>query len=423
MDTEQRIYPNGLKLVVNNNQNHLACVAVRISAGSANEKKKFEGISTILEKSFLCGTNQNPSPKSIRSHIESFGGVFTSRSALDAVELSIACECEHILDAIDCCAEIVFDTQLKQTDIERTKQFMTAMRKSYESDPNFLCYDELRALVFDGTGLGFNIMGRAATIDKIVVNDVREFRENALCGSNITISVTGNADIDTVYEKAFDCFYSRLLERNGKKIKDVAAIEDNEKRKHATCVVKRLNQSRVGIGYLTKGSTSRDFLPLSLGLKMMELSVGARLRSIDGIYGPKFQIRSFANNGMLSIIFACDKDKIDDVLPHVGSVLSDLVKDGFSNDDFDAAKAVFRTEYLSQLQTSQEFSRHSAKYFDQTDVAFVVEDELDSIEKITQGDCLRALRRLVATRAYLVIVGESVDAQVLLQKFEKKTLK
>ena len=89
MKHEYRVFPNGLRLVVNKTDSKLACVLVRVLSGIEHEKKREEGITSLVEKLLACGTKSYPSRKSLKSQIDSFGGILSVSAFLDCIEIAI----------------------------------------------------------------------------------------------------------------------------------------------------------------------------------------------------------------------------------------------------------------------------------------------------------------------------------------------
>ena len=406
MLTEQRIYPNGLKLIVNQTDSPLACALVRVETGVAHEKKKYEGITTIIENMLLCGTASYPSKNSLKSAIDAFGGELYVTSCLDSTLIYIYCLPEHIDKAVSVLSQVVFSSVFSENNLVDIKKLIENYRKAQSDTPFLLAYDNLREIMFSGTGLDRNILGRKGAIGQLNSNDIKEFWKKVLCPSNLIVSVTGNVDVDLVYDLVMDGFYGKLIQSSGKQTKEILRVENSSSTRFVIDS-KKLNQDRVLIGYLTDGACGKNYYATYLVKQILSSKIKDAFAGNDNIYFPSCYLNSYKNNGLLYLRFASETENVSTFIKNFADIVYKLSVDGISNAEFISQKEIFKTGFVKLFENSFEWSKMSAKFASYFNYNFDFEYELKKIDKITQGDCMSVIRSLVTAKPFISVVGSS----------------
>ena len=419
MFSEQRIYPNGLKLIVNQTDSPLACVLVRVETGVANELKKEEGITSILENFLLCGTSMYPSKNSLKSVVYSFGGELNAISDFDSIKIYITCLPRHVKEAVEILSQVVFDSTMSETSLKEIKEQIDDYRKAQTEQPFLLAYDNFREIMFSGSGFDKNFLGRKRSVDALSANDIKSFWQKTLCAQNIIVSISGNVEVDEAYEHVMHNFYGKLLQADGKKVKDIGVYK-NDSTLRFVLDTKKLNQNRIVVGYQTEGFTSKSYYALYLMRQMVDAKLKDKFDNSDDVYFANCFMNNFVHNGLFFVRFAVDNDSALNAVYKVAESLCRLATDGVSNTEFVSFKEIFKTRFLKLFENSISLSKMSAKYTRYFGYAFDLEHELKQIDNLTQGDCLKAFRKMIKTNPFMSVVGSSKLDEKLYYKFFDK---
>ena len=422
MFSEQRIYPNGLKLIVNQTDNQLACVLVRIETGVANELKKHEGITSVVENILLCGTEKYPSKNSLKSAVESFGGKLYTVAELDSIRIYIECLPQHVDEAVEVISQIVFKPIMNVADLQGIKDAINEFRKTQMESPFLLAYDNLREIMFAGSGLEKNILGRKRSVELLDFETIKQFWNDVLSPYNMIISVSGNVEVDDVYGVVMEQFYGKLLEFSGKRTKDIESI----KKDHTVRFIldtKKIFQNRILIGYRTEGFSSKSFYALYLMRQIIDAKLKEKFDKVESVFSVGCYLNSFMNNGIFYIRTAVDDIGAQDILRNISSSIYGLVSNGVSNAEFISFKEMFKTKFVQSVESSASLSKTSSKYTRYLGYAFDIVHELELIDNLTQGDCLKAMRKLLNDKPYMSIVGSSKFDEKMYYEFYNKIKK
>ena len=142
---------------------------------------------------------------------------------------------------------------------------------------------------------------------------------------------------------------------------------------------------------------------IKLVIMLLLLIIGIFLVS----YGTFNYLNSYKNNGIFYIRFATDSEKITENVKKISELIVKVFSNGISNADFVAFKESFKTQYAKQFETQDGLCKVSANHTEYFGFAFDMNYELDQIEKITQGDCLKAFGKLLKKEPFMSVVGSS----------------
>ena len=420
MKHEYRVFPNGLRLVVNKTDSKLACVLVRVLSGIEHEKKREEGITSLVEKLLACGTKSYPSRKSLKSQIDSFGGILSVSAFLDCIEIAIQVMENNIEKAVDVLSEIVFEPLIRPVDFATARKEQILSISADANDANLLSHDSLRGLVFVENGLSKSIFGRKSALEKLTAADVRQYWESVLNPKNVIVSVSGDIDIDKVYDCILKMFYSKFLIAKGKAVKpsDAVAVVPKNAEERSVSVTKRLNQSRVSIGFWTDGVAFGARHTTLLLAQLIDKKMSEKFEEIDGAYVPECKVRLFAKNGLLCLSFAADNEKLEHCVVESAKLVLELVQNGWTNAEFLSEREIYKTKFAQYLSSIRSLSRMSARVLAQTDITFDFDSELVEIDQVSQSDCIKLLRSIVVGKPFVSIVGPKQDATKILTNFE-----
>lgn len=427
MQHEVREYPSGLKLILNKTDSALCCVLVRIEAGVEHEKKREEGMTSLVEKLLAFGTVSYPSRKSLKSQIDSFGGILSTAAFLDCIELAIEVVSDKVKSAIEVLSEMVFQSQMRAVDVSLAKDLQIAQLSDQPKDSQLYCHDALRSVLFSGSGLSKNIFGRKSTLEKLTSAEVKEYWNSVLSPKNVVVSITGNVDAEQVYENVFSQFYSKFLLQSGKETKatDEFLSSANSTEERAVYVSKRLNQTRLNLGFRIDGTASSPSYAFSRHsvlflAQLVNKKITERFKNQPGAYIYDCQVRLFANAGMLGVSVACDSDKTIACANVCVDAFIDLIQNGWDDIEYKRQREIYKTKFAKYISTQKNMSRLSSRVLAQTGHSFNEDQEIGQIDTITQASSLKLLKNILAGKPYLAVVGEKLDVVKLLGGLERK---
>jgi predicted Zn-dependent peptidase len=188
--------PSGVRIVTE------AMPAVRsvslgfwIGTGSRGESDEQAGLSHLLEHLLFKGSAKYGSLE-IDQIFDSMGAELNAGTGKETTSVYARVIDEHVADAFDVMADMVFRPALRDVDSER--EVILEEIAMYEDDPQEKVFDVLGAAVFGSHPLGRAIIGRAPVVAETPVPEIAAFHAARYVPANIVIAAAGAIDHDAL---------------------------------------------------------------------------------------------------------------------------------------------------------------------------------------------------------------------------------
>lgn len=166
-------------------------IGIWVKVGSRYENKENNGISHFIEHMLFKGTKSR-SAKEIANSIDKIGGqlnAFTSKEC--------TCFYAKVLDthfdiALDVLADMFFNSNFDQEDIEKERGVVIEEINMYEDSPEDLVHDLFSQAVWSGNPLGMSILGSEESLGNLSRERIVDYFNENYIPQNIVISVVGN---------------------------------------------------------------------------------------------------------------------------------------------------------------------------------------------------------------------------------------
>jgi predicted Zn-dependent peptidase len=170
-----------------------------IGTGSRFEADEQAGLSHLLEHLLFKGTAKYGSLE-IDQIFDGMGAELNAGTGKETTSVYARVIDEHVADAFDVMADMVFRPTLSDIDSERA--VILEEIAMYEDDPQEKVFDLLGHAVFGEDPLGRAIIGRAAVISDTPPAEIASFHHARYAPSNVVIAAAGAVDHDALVELA-----------------------------------------------------------------------------------------------------------------------------------------------------------------------------------------------------------------------------
>jgi len=172
-----------------------------IGTGSRYESEPEAGLSHLLEHLLFKGTAKYESLQ-IDQIFDGMGAELNAGTGKETTSVYARVIDEHLADAFDVMADMVFRPTL--TDIDSEREVILEEIAMYEDDPQEKVFDMLGEAVFGDDPLGRAIIGRAAVISGTPPGDIARFHHARYRPENVVIAAAGAVDHDALVALARD---------------------------------------------------------------------------------------------------------------------------------------------------------------------------------------------------------------------------
>jgi predicted Zn-dependent peptidase len=172
-----------------------------IGAGSRGESQQQAGLSHLLEHLLFKGTSKYGSVE-IDQIFDRMGAELNAGTGKETTSVYARVIDEHLPEAFDVMADMVFRPALREIDSERA--VILEEIAMYEDDPQEKVFDLFGEAVFGDDPLGRAIIGRAPVIADTPPAEIAAFHRARYVPSNVVIAAAGAIDHDQLVSLAQD---------------------------------------------------------------------------------------------------------------------------------------------------------------------------------------------------------------------------
>jgi predicted Zn-dependent peptidase len=200
------VLPNGLT-VLTDAMPWVRSVALGawVRSASVHEPREKMGVSHLLEHMVFKGTATR-SAKEIALALEVLGGSLDAYTSREHTSFQARVLDEHVTEAADVLADIVFSPVLRQRDLELERKVVLEEISMVEDTPDDQVFELHNAALWGTHPYGYSILGTRETVVALDTSDLRVLHSLAYQPSQIVVAASGNIE----HEQLLD-----VLERAG----------------------------------------------------------------------------------------------------------------------------------------------------------------------------------------------------------------
>lgn len=191
---ERTVLPNGLT-VLSEAYPGVRSIAVGawVRVASMHERREEMGVSHMLEHLVFKGT-KNRSAKEIAFALESLGGSLDAYTAREHTCFQARVLDEHLDEAMDVLADIVFRPSLRAEDLALERKVVLEEIAMVEDAPDDIVFEIHNEALWGSHPYGYSILGTRDTVAGMEVEAVRALHARAYHPSQIVVAASGNIE-------------------------------------------------------------------------------------------------------------------------------------------------------------------------------------------------------------------------------------
>lgn len=388
--------------------------AVTAGTGTRNEVPEHNGLAHFTEHMFFKGTSKR-GPVSINNCLESVGGELNAYTTKEETVLQATVLKEDMDKAIGLLMELAFDSVFPPEQIKKEREVVYDEIISYRDSPAEAICDEFETLFFGNHPLSMPILGTKETLRKIKQETFKDYVKSNFIPDNLALSVVGNACKETIAG-----IVKRQLKRYIEEPVELLFIEEG--RLYAECdgeettytyaagnIESKIQQnSELSIGvpfnknvhkkghqvHCVAGASayswrSRKRLALALLTNMLggpssNSRLNYSLREKNGlVYNVEANYTPFADTGLVTIYFGCDKQYLNDCIGLVERELDLLTEKPLA----ESRLKMIKKQFIGQLSISLDNAESQALSMGKSVLVYnriaSFEDIKSSVESLT----------------------------------------
>eukprot|EP00045_Choanoeca_perplexa_P005823 m.48730 g.48730 ORF g.48730 m.48730 type:complete len:463 (+) comp13314_c0_seq1:14-1402(+) len=204
-ETKITTLANGLRVVTEQTPHETATVAVHVDAGSRFENKDNNGTAHFLEHMAFKGTH-NRSQLDIEQQVESMGMRLDAYTSRESTVYTARCFKGDVAPAVELLGDILTNSKFDEAAVVNERSVILRELQEVNSVPEEVVMDYLHSVAFQGSPLGYTILGPEEKIKSITRDDLVKYVETFYTAPRMVLVGTGGVDHDALVAAADKAF-------------------------------------------------------------------------------------------------------------------------------------------------------------------------------------------------------------------------
>ena len=389
---------NGLRLVHVRTTKQVAWCGLAINAGSRDERFGQYGLAHFVEHTIFKGTKHRRAWH-ILNRMERVGGELNAYATKEGTMLYSVFPHEHLDRAIDLLADLVQWSVFPADELDRERDVVLEEAASYRDTPADAVYDDFEDLLFEGSELGHNILGKKEDLERLTREDCMHYLKALYVPTNMAFFSVGPEKPERVFRIAERCFGSmnhvmaprhRITPLESDPFRKVMQIGTHQAH---TIVGARLPDMNHPLRFALM------LLNNILGGPGMNSLLNVELRERRGyVYTVESTLTLLSDCGWIEIYLGCDPDDVRSSLRVIERITTRLGEQQMSARRLDA----YKKQYCGQLKVAADSTEFMAMRAGRGllyhGAMATVDDTIARIQAVTADEIAQAAAYLNANR-------------------------
>jgi len=390
---EKTTLENGIQVITEEIPSvHSVSVGIWVQSGSRDEDQEENGICHFIEHMLFKGTKRR-SAREIAKEIDSVGGVLNAFTSKEFSSFYAKVLAEHLPVALDLLFDLFLNSTFSSEEMERERQVIVQEINMVEDTPDEYIHDLFNESFWPHHPLGFPILGRLETIDRMNRSRLKEFFVRNYIGVQPLVVAAGrlkHEDLLGPVREALVHIRPRPKRRKSR-----------PPRPHPQIFVKNKPLEQVHLLLGTQGFSATD--PRRYAFSVLNTIFGGgmssrlfqEIRENRGLaYSVYSFLSSFMDSGMLGVYVGTGENTLSPVLRIILREMKKLAGDSLSAKELRSAKEQLKGNLLLSLESTDSRMGRLAKneiYFHR----FVPTEEIiEGIESVSASEVAEIAQQL-----------------------------
>lgn len=326
-------------------------IGIWVKTGSRNETLKNNGISHFIEHMLFKGTERR-SAAGIAEGIDNIGGQINAFTAKECTCFYTKTLDEHIEIAVDILSDMLFNSLYANRDIAVERKAVMEEIGMYEDTPEELVHDDLSETVWNGSAIGYPILGTRKSLKGINREMILEYLKAHYIPCNTVISAVGNFDEAKLAELMEKYFGKWTSVAGGTAGNEAVAFKPD-----ISIRGKKTEQIHLCIGFEGVQNGDDRLYPLLAVNNIFGGSMSSRLfqnlREKKGlVYSVYSYPTAYNDAGLLTIYAGMKPENLNEVVKRIYDEIRLLLKKGITRQELEKSIEQLKGNYILGLEST-----------------------------------------------------------------------
>ena len=395
---EYHTLSNGLTVVHVLTDHQVAWCGLAINAGSRDELDGHHGLAHFVEHTIFKGTKHRRAWH-ILNRMERVGGELNAYTTKEGTMLYSVFPEQHLNRAMDLLADLIQWSVFPQEELDRERDVVLEEAASYRDTPSDAVYDDFEDLLFAGSELGHNILGKKEDVERLTRDDCMRYLKTLYVPCNMAFFSVGPASPDRVFRLAEKCFggMSHAMAPRHRNVPQATepfkrVIQIGTHQAH-TVVGARMPAMNHHLRYALM------LLNNILGGPGMNSLLNVELRERRGyVYTVESTLSMLSDCGWMEIYLGCDHDDVRSSIRVIERITSNLSHELFSERRLEAYKKQYCGQLIVAADSTEFIAMRAGRGLLYHGKVATIDETIANIQAVTPEQIAQAAAYLRADR-------------------------
>ncbi len=398
MDISYHTLSNGLRLVHIHTATQVAWCGLAVNAGSRDDRPGQYGLAHFVEHTIFKGTTHRRAWH-ILNRMERVGGELNAYTTKEGTMLYSVFPRQHLGRAVELLADLVQWSVFPQEELDRERDVVIEEAASYRDTPSDAVYDDFEDLLFAGSELGHNILGRRDDLEHLTRDNCMHYLKTLYVPSNMAFFSVGPERPDRVFSMA-ERYLGGMNHAMAPVSRQVPAPVEPFKR--VISIGTHQAHTIVGAPVPDMSHPLRYALMLLnniLGGPGMNSLLNVELRERRGyVYTVESTLSMLSDCGWMEIYLGCDPDDVRSSLRVIERITSRLSQDLLPVRRLDAYKQQYCGQLVVAADSTEFMAMRAGRGLLYHGQVTTIDETIDRIQAVTPEQIAQAAAFLHADR-------------------------
>ena len=386
--------PNGIRGIHRRIKGNVTHCALLVNAGSRDELKNQFGLAHFTEHALFKGTEHRKAYQ-VNCRLENLGGELNAFTTKEDTTIHATTLRSDFSKAVELIADVAFHSTFPDRELEKEKEIIYDEINTYKDSPADMIYDTFEDMLFAGSELGHNILGRKSSLARFSGESIREFVARTHTTDQMVFSSIGNLSA-----KSVETTVARFLNDIESSARDFSRRQPAAVEPFTRAVAKHTHQTHCIIGNRAYGIGEEKRLPLALLINILggpcaNSLLNVVVREKNGLsYNIEASYTPYSDSGIVAIYFSSENGNTAQCIDLIEGELHRLRTTPLTARQLSMAKKQFIAQLAISSESNEGYMLGAGK-------SFLTHDDVDTMEQVYAK--VRAL-----TAAQLTEVAEEV---------------
>lgn len=390
--------PNGLPLVHVTTASQVAWCGLAINAGSRDERDGHYGLAHFVEHTIFKGTKHRRAWH-ILNRMERVGGELNAYTTKEGTMLYSVFPGQHLPRAVDLLADLVQWSIFPQEELDRERDVVLEEAASYRDTPSDAVYDDFEDLLFAGSELGHNILGKKEDLERLTSEDCMNYLKTLYVPGNMAFFSVGPERPERVFRLAEKCFGAMS---HGMASRHRTVPVEVEPFNSVMTIGTHQAHTVVGARVPDMGHPLRHALMLLNNILAgpgMNSLLNVELRERRGyVYTVESTLTTLSDCGWMEIYLGCDPADVRSSLRVIKRITGQLAADLLPARRLDAYKRQYCGQLVVAADSTEFLAMNAGRGLLYRGKVATVDETIERIQAVTPEQIAQAAAYLAADR-------------------------